>query len=145
MNFDQRVQSITGWKGAPYVYEGPEPVRDSFSVRYWNAVDASMGLKAMFEEMLLRHTKFTGAEQLLILADFTAVVLNDLRTGGITEGAWLKVELFMLGECDIIVVIAHDAVPIRSDRDVENGTAAHVGYADGGRCCFLHFTHAPRG
>lgn len=145
MTLKDRLQSLTAWKGTPFVHEGPEPAHDQFGVKFWNAADASLGLSAMLEELLLRWTKFSDADQLLILADFTTVVLNDLRRGGVSPGQFLLAELFVIGDCDIAVVIAHDAVPDLPDRDAEDGTAAHVGYDETGRCCFLHFTHGPRG
>lgn len=145
MRFGVRLQSLAAWKGeVPFTYKGPEPVCDRFSVKYWDAVNASLELKAMLEELLVVRTEFPAAARLLVLNDFTAVVLNDLRRGGTTPGTMLEVEFYVLGPRDVAIVVMHDAVPDLPDRDVEDGTAAHVGYDESGRCCFLHFLYGKR-
>ncbi len=145
MLLSQRLQSIAGWKGEPFVYTGPEPESEPFGIKIWNDVNAVMGLTAMLEERLLVGTKFSATARTLILADFTEVVLNDIRHGGSSRGEMLNAELFIIGPCDVVVMVDHDAVPFSPDSDAENGTARHVGYDKSGRCCLLHFTNAQRG
>lgn len=145
MKLRDRLQTIAGWKKERFVYEGPEPACDPFGVKLLNDVNASLGIAAMLEELLMMKTRFSSADRVLILADFTTVVLNDLRRGGTTPGEMLEAELFTIGPCDVVVVVKHDAVPVRSDSDAEDGTARHVGYDEAGRCCLLHFTNGPRG